>query len=64
MARKKHSREVVSPNSAPRCSGKVCYSKRDAQARRNVKLRHKRDAKTLRIYNCPDCGQWHLTSSA
>lgn len=53
----------------PRCEGKVCYSKRDAEYSRNKRLRpSKRRRKQkrnrpefLRIYHCEKCNQWHLT---
>jgi len=47
---------------------KIGYSKRAAETVRNQR-RHRRHgggrrgrAKVLRIYECPACGQWHLTS--
>lgn len=49
------------------CNGKRCYTKRDAETVRNArtkgrrKIRHGRP-KELRIYECPDCGHWHLSS--
>lgn len=42
--------------------GKRQYSKRDAIAARNRAMRRRRNRpKMLRIYQCPDCGYWHLT---
>lgn len=43
-----------------RCSEKKAYSKRDAQTARNAQER--RTATPLSIYECPECGRWHLTS--
>ena len=40
--------------------GKVCYDKKTAITAANK--RFKDDHKKLRIYECPDCGYWHLTS--
>ena len=41
-------------------SGKVCYDKRGAQTAKNA--RFKQSHAKLRIYDCPHCGYWHLTS--
>ena len=41
--------------------GKVSFSKRDAQTKRNIARRVGR-ARFLRIYTCPDSNTWHLTS--
>lgn len=45
---------------ALRCSGKVAYDKKGAQSAKN--LRYKQDHVQLRIYSCPKCNMWHLTS--
>lgn len=42
------------------CDKKQVYSKKDAQTVRN--LRMKSGSKELRIYHCPICNGWHLTS--
>ena len=42
-------------------SGKSMLSKRDAVTAKNY--REDRGSEPLRIYPCPDCGHWHLTSS-
>ncbi len=39
--------------------GKNCYDKRGAETARNK--RWKEDHVRLRMYNCPDCGEWHLS---
>lgn len=40
-------------------SNKIIYTKRDAEASRNLAHRH---GKFFRIYQCPDCDFWHLTT--
>ena len=50
-----------------KCRGKQCYSKREAETIRNARLRpHRRIRRHipdfLRIYHCPHCNHWHLTS--
>lgn len=44
---------------------KVCYSKKDAETMRNYRTEGKstNHAEYLRIYPCPYCKAWHLTSS-
>ena len=42
------------------CNGKKCYDKKTAQTAKN--LRFKESHIKLRIYQCPECNQWHLTS--
>ena len=48
-------------------SGKVCFTKRDAQAAKNRRTgssrrrRRRSTQKYLRIYECHLCGHWHLT---
>lgn len=48
-------------------SGKPHYTKRDAQTKLNARTgssrrkRRRSTAKFLRIYECPQCGYWHLT---
>lgn len=42
-------------------SGKVIYDKRGAQTEKN--RRWNEDHVELRIYQCPACNWWHLTSS-
>lgn len=44
----------------PRCKGKICYDKKGAVTSKN--LRFKKEHVVLRIYNCPICKMWHLTS--
>lgn len=39
--------------------GKNCYDKRGAETARNKRWRE--DHVRLRIYQCDDCGAWHLT---
>lgn len=44
---------------------KIGYTKREAESQRNA-LSHRQSrrrgrVKALRIYECPDCGTWHLT---
>jgi hypothetical protein len=41
-------------------SGKTIFDKRGAQTAKNS--RWKEEHKELRIYNCPDCNGFHLTS--
>lgn len=41
-------------------SGKVMFSKKDAATAANK--RFKEDHEELRIYPCPYCSHWHLTS--
>jgi len=45
------------------CS-KVSFSKRDAQSvlNRIVSRGYGQYRKEIRIYHCPECNQWHLTS--
>lgn len=43
-----------------RCNGKVCYDKRGARTAAND--RYDEDHVKLRIYPCPRCNSWHLTS--
>lgn len=40
-------------------TGKVMYDKKSAQTAKNFRM--KNDHVKLRIYQCPDCNQWHLT---
>lgn len=44
------------------CRGKNVYDKRGAETVRN--RRWEEDHVRLRIYNCPRCGGWHVTSKA
>ncbi len=44
------------------------YSKREAETARNSRLRGRKGRRNtrpgyLRIYECPRCGRWHLTSA-
>jgi hypothetical protein len=41
-------------------SGKVMYDKRGAQTVKNTI--YDKERLRLRIYQCPDCDTWHLTS--
>lgn len=43
------------------CNGKPCYDKKGARTAANK--RFKEAHQKLRIYECPDCDRWHLTSS-
>jgi hypothetical protein len=51
-------------NEQPRChvSGKRRLSKKEAATLRNSRMNH--GTAWLRIYECPDCGGWHLTHGA
>lgn len=45
---------------------KACYTKRQAREVLNRRTRGRRSVrhnrpKELRMYECPDCGGWHLT---
>lgn len=42
------------------CNGKVIYDKRGAVTAKN--RRYKEDRVQLRVYECPWCKGWHLTS--
>jgi len=42
------------------CNDKPCYDKKGAQSAKNFRMRSAHTI--LRIYNCPDCNLWHLTS--
>lgn len=46
----------------PKCpvSGKHCYSMREAQGVKNY--HKKKDGIEMRIYDCTDCGRYHLSS--
>lgn len=41
------------------CEQKKQYSKKDAQTTCNYQM--SQGEKSLRIYQCPTCGFWHLT---
>lgn len=47
----------------PRCAetGKVCFNKKDAQTKRNTLKKRGRE-RNMRVYQCPHCDYWHLTS--
>jgi hypothetical protein len=40
-------------------TGKTCFDKKSAVTAKNK--REREDHETLRIYECPHCGAWHLT---
>ncbi len=42
------------------CNGKICYSKNKADKAKHTVMK-KRNRK-IRIYECDECHQWHLTS--
>lgn len=42
-------------------NGKVRFSKREAETARNRRMEE--DHAELRIYQCPYCNDWHLTSN-
>lgn len=47
--------------SITRCkTGKPCFDKKSAITAKNK--REKESHQKLRVYQCPDCGGWHLTS--
>ncbi len=43
---------------------KIKYTKRDAQTALNflLSVKHFKCRREKRIYHCPDCNMWHLTS--
>lgn len=42
---------------------KTGYTKREAQTAMNARMNaHRNRPESLRIYPCPTCRQWHLTS--
>lgn len=49
------------------CNDKLIYTKKEAETVRNARTsrgknrKSSRPAKGLRIYQCPDCGFYHLT---
>jgi hypothetical protein len=43
-------------------SGKVMFDKRGAQTKMNYLLKIGTE-RNLRIYPCPNCGGWHLSSN-
>jgi len=44
-----------------KCFGKICYDKKGAVSAKNK--RWNEDHVALRIYDCPYCHYWHLTST-
>jgi hypothetical protein len=50
----------------PKCDGKVCFSKREAETARNARTKGRGQRRNrpafLRIYQCEKCDFWHLTS--
>lgn len=45
------------------CQKKSYPTKKDALTARNSRMRsHRKRPESLRIYPCPACRQWHLTS--
>jgi len=44
-----------------RCGGKPCFDKKTAITAKNK--RFKDGHVVLRVYNCPECNTWHLTSN-
>jgi hypothetical protein len=48
------------PEDAERCRGKRKYDKKGAVTVKNDRMR--RAHTPLRVYNCPDCHGWHVTS--
>lgn len=49
------------PTEVISCHGKPGYDKKTAVTARNK--RYKEDKIKLRIYECPECGKWHLTKN-
>ena len=58
---KKHTRALVQILNGPAdmCGGKRRYDKKGAVTAKNSRYHH--DHVKLRVYECPDCGGWHLT---
>ena len=40
--------------------GKICFSKKSAQTKKNW-LEFRGRIKKLKIYQCPQCNAWHMT---
>ncbi len=47
----------------PRCQGKVCYPTERSAIRKGERCTEARGT-PLRAYECPRCGDWHLTKRA
>jgi len=43
-----------------KCRGKTIFDKKGALTSKND--RYKKDHVKLRVYQCPDCNHWHLSS--
>ena len=43
-----------------KCRGKTIFDKKGALTSKND--RYKKDHVRLRVYQCPDCNHWHLSS--
>lgn len=54
----KRKKELVSSYFERVCINKTCYSKKEAQTKRNEL---NRKGKRVRVYQCQICDYWHLT---
>ena len=60
LPRDKHSGRIDNRTPMKYCNGKPCYDKKGSISAKNK--RYKMDHTELRIYHCPICNHWHITS--